>query len=93
MADMTWATLQRLCDDEPPLLVWREERGLTLDQLAQLTGINPDRLARLDNETDAANEAELGKLATVLSVPPEYLLLPRDDSSTIQHACECNLSG
>jgi transcriptional regulator with XRE-family HTH domain len=83
MANMSWGALQRLCSDEPPIRVWREERGLTLAELAEQTCIDPDRLARLDGETNAPNLVELERLATVLRVPREYLILPQDDSSEV----------
>ncbi len=80
MSHVPWGVLQRLYDDEPPIKVWREERGLDLEALAVRTGIEPNRLARLDVETDAPDEIELGLLAAVLDAPRELLLLQQDDS-------------
>jgi transcriptional regulator with XRE-family HTH domain len=80
MSNMSWAVVQRLCDDEPPLKVWREERGLTLEQLAKQTGIDAQRLASLDDPEQQPNNAELQRLATVLRVPWEYLCFPQDDT-------------
>jgi transcriptional regulator with XRE-family HTH domain len=80
MANMSWGVLQRLCDDEPPIRVWREERGLSLDQLAEQTGIAADRLADLDDPDQQPNDAELSALSSVLRVPWQYLSYPQDDS-------------
>ena len=80
MSHVPWGVLQRLYDDEPPIKVWREELRLDLATLAARTGIDRDRLARLDVETDAPDEIELGLLAAVLDAPRELLLLQQDDS-------------
>jgi transcriptional regulator with XRE-family HTH domain len=76
MAGITWNALQRLLDDEPPLTVWREERGLTLPELAESSGIAIERLSRLEAEMHLATDAEVDRLAAALRIPFEYLAVP-----------------
>ena len=73
---MSWGVLQRLFDDEPPLRVWREERGLQLAQLAEASGLTMDRLAVLDEELETITDAEVDRLSVALRVPMEYLFVP-----------------
>lgn len=77
MGLVSWLVVQRLCDDEPPLLVWREERGMTSADLAAQTGIPMARLGELELSMDAATEAEINRLATAFRIPIEYLAVPR----------------
>ena len=48
MSEITWKALQRIFDDDPPLTVWREERGLSVDELAERSGAAMKRLSRLE---------------------------------------------
>lgn len=43
MDEISWGMLQRLFDDDPPLVVWREERGLEIKPLADRSGIAFDQ--------------------------------------------------
>jgi len=54
MAEMTWNALQRLFDDEPPLIVWREERGLSVTELAERSDIALERLLELEADMSLA---------------------------------------
>jgi transcriptional regulator with XRE-family HTH domain len=76
MAEMTWNALQRLFDDEPPLTVWREERGLSMTELAEFSGIVMERLAQLEPDMSLATDAEVDRLAAALRVPFEFLAVP-----------------
>lgn len=76
MEQLSWGVVQRLCDDEPALLVWREERSLDLAGLAELSGIGIDRLGSIEGDLALASDAEINRLATVLRVPIEYLSVP-----------------
>ena len=73
---MTWGVVQRLYDDEPPLLIWREERGTELADLSTQTGIPLDRLSLLDNDLRTATDAEVDRLANALRIPFEFLMMP-----------------
>ena len=76
MAEITWGLLQRLCDDEPPLKVWREERGIDVPDLAARSGISVDRLAMLEADMNLARDGEVDRLAIALRVPFEFLAIP-----------------
>lgn len=76
MAELTWAVLQRLCDDEPPLKVWREERTIGIADLASQTGIAIERLSELDDDISLATDSEVDRLAAALRVPFEFLAVP-----------------
>jgi len=77
MAEITWGALQRLFDDEPPLKIWREERGLETAELASQARISIERLAELEQALHLATDAEVDRLANVLRVPIEYLSVPQ----------------
>jgi transcriptional regulator with XRE-family HTH domain len=76
MGQISWGVLQRLFDDEPPLKVWREERGFEIEALADRSGIGVDRLAALEYDLSRATDGEIDRLATALRVPLEYLFVP-----------------
>jgi|GEM_PF-1267554 len=73
MAGRSWGLLQRLFDDEPPLRVWHEDRGLCLAELATATGIDEARLRELDEDTQSITDFEADRLTNVLRVPYEFL--------------------
>jgi len=77
MSDVTWHALQRIFDDEPPLTVWREERGLSLDELAEQSGVAVERLLRFEADMSLATDSEVDRLAAALRVPFEFLAVPR----------------
>jgi len=77
MSEVTWHALQRIFDDEPPLTVWREERGLSLDELAEQSGIAIERLSGLEADMSLAIDADVDRLAAALRVPFEFLAVPR----------------
>jgi len=80
MGQISWGVLQRLFDDEPPLLVWREQRGLDVAQLADSSGIPVERLSALEQDLSLASDTELNRLATVLRVPFEYLFVQQEET-------------
>lgn len=75
MGQISWGVLQRLFDDESPLLVWRDQRGLDVASLAESSGIPAERLGQLEQDLVLANDAEINRLATVLRIPIEYLFV------------------
>ena len=77
MGMVSWRVVQRLCDDEPPLLVWREDRGMTPAELATQTGISIERLDELELDVHTATDAEINRLATAFRIPIEYLAAPQ----------------
>ena len=77
MSRVTWHALQRIFDDEPPLTVWREERSLSINDLAEHSRIAIERLSRLEADMSLATDAEVDRLAAALRVPFEFLAVPR----------------
>lgn len=76
MSQMNWGVVQRLCDDEPPLRVWREERSLGMGDLAEQSGIEVERLTTLEPDMSRATDAEVNRLAAALRIPAEFLMMP-----------------
>ncbi len=62
-----------LIDDEPPLQVFREWRGLSLAELAEKTAVSPEELAELDTASALPRDAA-EVIAPALGIPPELLL-------------------
>ena len=78
MADVTWAALQRLFADEPPLKVWREERCVALADLARETGIAIERLDQLETDLPAVMaraDARAGQIERAVVDLAETVLL------------------
>ena len=61
-----------LIDDEPPLRVFREWRGLSLAELAEKTTVSPEELAALDTASALPRDAA-EPIAPVLGIPPDLL--------------------
>ena len=61
-----------LVDEEPPLRVFREWRGLTLSQLAAQTGLPEPELAELDATPTLPQDAAEA-IAPALGIPPDLL--------------------
>ncbi|MBF0424120.1 MAG: helix-turn-helix transcriptional regulator [Magnetococcales bacterium] len=62
----------------------RKKKGLTLDQLAEMTNTSKSRIWELENRDNARPTAEkIHRIAEVLEVTPEYLMAsgsgPPDD--------------
>lgn len=66
--------LHRLLDDEHPIRVWREHRGLSLADVGERTGLPLSYLAAVENGHCEADPWALHRLAGVLMVPAEELL-------------------
>lgn len=60
------ALVERLIHGEPPLLVWREHRGLTQQQLSDATGVNRSLISQIESGTKTGSVASLKKLAEAL---------------------------
>ncbi len=61
-----------LIDDEPPLRVFREWRGLSLAELAEKTAVSTEELAKLDTAA-ALPPAAAEAIAPVLNIPADLL--------------------
>lgn len=72
------AFVNRLLNGENKVRVWREFRGLTIQETAARAGIDESRLAALESEPGKTDTEAFEKLAPVLRVDVEDLL-PRAD--------------
>ncbi len=54
------------------LRFWRMKRGLTLEELAEKSGINRDTISRMEHGRKA-RPSSIGRLANALEVEPDIL--------------------
>jgi ribosome-binding protein aMBF1 (putative translation factor) len=71
---MTGDELRRILDDESPVKVWREKRGLTQRELAEQAEVSPSYLAEIETGKKPGSAAALRKLSRVLAIPMENLV-------------------
>ena len=71
---LTGDEMKRILDDESPVKVWREKRGLTQRELAEQAGVSPSYLAEIETGKKPGSAAALRKLSRVLAIPMENLL-------------------
>ncbi|HTW69447.1 MAG TPA: helix-turn-helix transcriptional regulator [Acetobacteraceae bacterium] len=71
---LTGDEVRRLLDDESPVKVWREKRGLSQRELAAQAGVSPDYLAGIEAGRKPGSPEALRKLSRLLAVPMENLL-------------------
>ena len=71
---MTGDELQRILEDEHPVKVWREKRGLSQRTLAEQAGVSPSYLAEIETGKKPGSADALRKLSRVLAVPMENLV-------------------
>jgi transcriptional regulator with XRE-family HTH domain len=65
--------VQRPLDDESPVKVWREHRGLTRQALARAAGLAQPTIARLESGERKGTAAQTRKLATTLGISLDTL--------------------
>ena len=68
------SVLLRLESGEHPLKVWREHRGLTQKQLANIVGVAPGHISHLETGHRRPGRKLIARLAAALQVPEEILL-------------------
>lgn len=68
------SVVRRLLDDEQPLKVWREQRGLTRAELATKTGLTPGHIAHIETGRRQGTADTLRRLATALDVTVDDLM-------------------
>ena len=66
--------VDRILDGEAPLRVWRQYRGMTLDDLASQVGVTPATVSRLETGNMKGGPAIWRKLARALNVQVEDIL-------------------
>ena len=71
---MTGDELRRILDDESPVKVWREKRGLSQRALAEQSGVSPSYLAEIETGKNPGSADALRKLSRVLENPMENLV-------------------
>jgi ribosome-binding protein aMBF1 (putative translation factor) len=71
---ITGDELRRILDDESPVKVWREKRGLTQRELAEQAEVSPSYLAEIETGKKPGSAAALRKLSRVLAIPMENLV-------------------
>ena len=69
-----------ILDNENPVRVWREHRGLTLAQLAQSAGVSVSHLAQIESGESQGTPAALSAIAESLGLDLDDLLPPEDQS-------------
>jgi ribosome-binding protein aMBF1 (putative translation factor) len=60
--------VKRLLDDESPIKVWREHRGLTQQALARAAGLPQSTIARLEGGARKGTVEQMRKLAGALGI-------------------------
>jgi DNA-binding XRE family transcriptional regulator len=70
--------VDRMLAGENPVRVWREHRGMTQQQLADLAGISKAYLSQIEGEVRGGSVAVLSRLAKALSVDLDDLVAPED---------------
>ncbi len=76
------AVVDRLLDDEHPLEVWREHRGLSRADLATVTGLTPGHIGHLETGRRHGTPDALRRFATALDVTVDDLV-PIEPAETI----------
>jgi mannose-6-phosphate isomerase-like protein (cupin superfamily) len=67
---------------------WRSERGLTLAQVAQLSGLNLGYLSQIENDKATPSLDALGAIAAALDIPIAWLFLDGTPSPRVVRANE-----
>ena len=80
------AVVDRLLDDEPPLKVWREHRGLSRADLAARTGLTPGHIGHLETGRRHGTPDTLRRLATALDVTVDDLVPIEPCAPTNEHS-------
>lgn len=66
--------MRRILDDESPVKVWREKRGLSQRELAEQAGVSSSYLAEIETGKKPGSAEALRKLSRVLAIPMENLV-------------------
>ena len=72
------AMVRRLCEGEPPLLVWREHRGLSQSALAEASGLSLSVIDAVEAGRHRLSLDEAVRLARALAVDLDDLAAAAD---------------
>ena len=65
--------VKRILDDENPVRIWREHRGLTQQALAHAAGLPQSTIARLESGERKGTVAQMRRLANALGITLDTL--------------------
>ncbi len=71
---LTGDEVRRILDDESPVKVWREKRGLSQRELGEQAGVSSSYLAEIETGKKPGSAEALRKLSRVLAIPMENLV-------------------
>jgi ribosome-binding protein aMBF1 (putative translation factor) len=74
---LTGDEVRRILEDESPVKVWREKRGLSQRELAEKAEISASYLAEIETGKKPGSAEALRKLSRVLAIGMEYLVSDR----------------
>ena len=71
---LTGDEVRRILDDESPVKIWREKRGLSQRELGEQAGVSSSYLAEIETGKKPGSAEALRKLSRVLGIPMENLV-------------------
>ena len=71
---LTGDEVRRILEDESPVKVWREKRGLSQRELAEKAEVSASYLAEIETGKKPGSAEALRKLSRVLAIPMENLM-------------------
>jgi len=71
---LTGDEVRRILDDESPVKIWREKRGLSQRELGEQAGVSSSYLAEIETGKKPGSAEALRKLSRVLAIPMENLV-------------------
>jgi ribosome-binding protein aMBF1 (putative translation factor) len=74
---LTGDEVRRILEDESPVKVWREKRGLSQRELAEKAEVSASYLAEIETGKKPGSADALRKLSRVLAIGMEYLVFNR----------------
>jgi ribosome-binding protein aMBF1 (putative translation factor) len=74
---LTGDEARRILEDESPVKVWREKRGLSQRELAEKAEVSASYLAEIETGKKPGSAEALRKLSRVLAISMEYLVSDR----------------
>jgi len=76
------ALVRRMLNGEHPIRIWRQHRGLSMNELARRSGVNPAYLSEIENERKPGSVHAFAALARTLGVHIDDLIQDRVENET-----------